>query len=180
VVVASGLFDDEVTYDGDDLVRGAVGRTPFALGDVRAGIRRRGAVTGGFRGLLFHAEFNRSLNGRTLVLAEGRKPEAVPGNRGLATVTLENPEFEALFSVHASDPVEARYVLTGNDGASRRAGADRVSSAVRGLRPSPRVRGGGPRPRRVRGARLRREKAWNEIGLRRALRLRASDRASWT
>jgi hypothetical protein len=112
VVDASGLLDDEVAYRGDDLVRGAIGRTPFAMGDVAAGISRRGNLRSTFHALLFHAEFNRSLSGRTLVLPAGQTPQAVALNRGLAPVSLESPEFAAAFSVYASDPVEARYVLT--------------------------------------------------------------------
>jgi hypothetical protein len=112
VVDASGLVDNDVAYSGDDLVRGTIGRTPFALGDVRAGSAHRSAVRGVFHGLVFHAEFNRSLSGRTVACPQGESPATVALNRALAPTTLENPEFEALFSVYASDPVEARYVLT--------------------------------------------------------------------
>jgi hypothetical protein len=114
VLDASGLVDDEVGYRGDDLVRGTIGRTPFALGDVSAGLNRRGDVRSGFHGLLFHAEFNRSLAGRTVVLPRGQTPQSGVLNRDLAPAGLESPEFAALFSVYASDPVEARYVLTPN------------------------------------------------------------------
>jgi hypothetical protein len=112
VVDASGLLDDEVGYRGDDLVRGAIGRTPFAMGDVAAGISRRGNLRSTFHALLFHAEFNRSLSGRTLVVPAGQAPQVLDLNRGLGLVSLESPEFMATFSVYASDPVEARYVLT--------------------------------------------------------------------
>ena len=44
VLDASGLVDDDVAYSGDDLVRGTIGRTPFALGDVRAGSAQTGAA----------------------------------------------------------------------------------------------------------------------------------------
>jgi hypothetical protein len=114
VVDASGLLDHDVAYRGDDLVRGAIGRTPFAMGDVAAGISRRGNLRSTFHALLFHAEFNRSLSGRTLVVPAGQTPQAVDLSRGLAPVSLESPEFAAAFSVYASDPVEARYVLTPN------------------------------------------------------------------
>jgi hypothetical protein len=112
VLHASGLVDGAVTYRGDDLVRGTIGRTPFALGDVNAGISQRGNLRSAFHGLLFHAEFNRWLAGRTVVLPAGQTPQAGPLNRGLAPVALESPEFAGAFSVYASDPIEARYVLT--------------------------------------------------------------------
>jgi hypothetical protein len=112
VLRASGFFDDEIAVGGDDLVHGTIGRTPFAMGDVQAGIHRNGDVRSGFRGLLFHAEFNRSLAGRTLVLPAGQTPQAAALNRGLAPMALESPAFMALFSVYAGDPIEARYVLT--------------------------------------------------------------------
>jgi hypothetical protein len=114
VLDASGLFHEEIAYSGDDLVRGTIGRTPFAMGDVHAGITRSGDLRSGFEGLLFHAEFNRSLLGRTVVLPAGQTPQVWAHNRGLAPVALESPEFAALFSVYASDPIEARYVLTPN------------------------------------------------------------------
>jgi hypothetical protein len=49
-----------------------------------------------------------------VVLPAGQTPQALVLNRGLAPVGLESPEFAALFSVYASDPVEARYILTPN------------------------------------------------------------------
>jgi len=115
VLDASGLFHEEIGCGGDDLVRGAIGRTPFALGDVAGGITRRGRpLDSRLHALFFHAEFSRSLAGRTLVLPGGETPQVWDSNRGLAPVSLESPEFAALFSVYASDPVEARYVLTPN------------------------------------------------------------------
>ena len=96
VLDASGLFHEEIAYSGDDLVRGTIGRTPFAMGDVKAGLTRRGDLRSGFEGLLFHAEFNRSLVGRTVVLPAGQTPQALVLNRGLAPVGLESPEFAAL------------------------------------------------------------------------------------
>jgi hypothetical protein len=113
VLAASAIVRSDSSYLGDDLVRGTIGRTPFALGDVRSG--RSGGRAGAarpFQGLFFHADFNRSTAGRTLVIPQGESPIAVPGNRALVPTTLESPEFEALFSVFATDAVEARYVVT--------------------------------------------------------------------
>jgi hypothetical protein len=114
VVDASGFLDDEAGYRGDDLVRGAIGRTPFAMGDVDAVVSRPGSLSHTFKALIFHAEFNRSLAGRTLVLPSGQRPPLLDLNQGLGLVSLESPEFMAAFSVFASDPIEARYVLTPN------------------------------------------------------------------
>ena len=75
-------------------MRGAIGRTPFAMGDVVPGSAVEGAWST-FHALLFHAEFNRSLAGRTLVVPAGQTPQAVALNRGLALVSLESPEFAA-------------------------------------------------------------------------------------
>lgn len=111
VLADAGLVPTGGAYVGDDLVRGRLGRTPFALGDIRtsAGGRNPGRP---FRGLFFHADFNRSLAGRTIALPQGSLPRAAACNAGLEPAALESPEFEALFDVHASDAVEARYVLT--------------------------------------------------------------------
>jgi hypothetical protein len=111
VIADSGIVRCGGSYLGDDLVRGTVGRTPFALGDVRSSPagRKPGPP---FRGLFFHADFNRSLSGRTIVLPHGEAPLSAERNRGLSPVALEDPRFESLFDAHGSDPVEARYVLT--------------------------------------------------------------------
>src|SRR6266545_4526242 len=100
VVDASGLVNDKVDYRGDDLVRGAIGKTPFALGDVRAAARRRGDLRSTIHGLVFHAEFNRSLAGRTVVVPKGERPCDVLLNRDLAPASLESPEFAAMFAVY--------------------------------------------------------------------------------
>ncbi|HEV7499976.1 MAG TPA: DUF3137 domain-containing protein, partial [Vicinamibacteria bacterium] len=112
ILDASGLLGHGVAYSGDGLVRGTIGRTPFALGDVCAGNARGSGIRGHFQGLFFHAEFNRSLAGRTVVCPHGEDPANVALNDGLVPTTLESPRFEAVFSVYASDPAEARYVLT--------------------------------------------------------------------
>jgi hypothetical protein len=111
VLADSGIVRCGGRYLGDDLVRGTIGQTPFALGDVRSssGGRRPGPP---FRGLFFHADFNRQLAGRTVVCPRGEPLVDTAANRALVPVRLEDPRFEALFDAHGSDPVEARYVLT--------------------------------------------------------------------
>jgi hypothetical protein len=68
------------------------------------------------------ADFNRSFRGETILLPDraerlfGTLGRAFQGlgrvGRGAALVELEDPELERLFSVYATDPVEARYVLS--------------------------------------------------------------------
>jgi Protein of unknown function (DUF3137) len=111
VIADSGIVRCGGRDLGDDLVRGTIGRTPFALGDIRSSAAGRSPGPP-FRGLFFHADFSRSLAGRTVVLPHDEPLLAADRNRGLAPVPLEDPRFEALFDAHGSDPVEARYVLT--------------------------------------------------------------------
>lgn len=115
-------------YQGDDLVKGVLEKTDFECSELHTqykevttdskGRRRERWVTI-FRGLFFHADFNKDFIGRTYVspdVAErlfgrlGRKLQKVSGPAPL--VVLENVEFEKAFVVHATDPIEARYILT--------------------------------------------------------------------
>lgn len=110
-----GLFSTRGGFKSDDRVRGRIGQTPFEAADVS-----RSYTTGGknsrtvvvFRGLFFHLDFNKTLRGVTLVDPEGAESTSIGDRSGLTRVTLENPAFDAKFSVWASDEVEARYILT--------------------------------------------------------------------
>lgn len=109
------LFSTRGGFKSDDRVRGRIGQTPFEAADVS-----RSYTTGGknsrtvvvFRGLFFHLDFNKMLRGVTLVDPEGAESASIGDRSGLTRVTLENPAFDATFSVWASDEVEARYILT--------------------------------------------------------------------
>jgi hypothetical protein len=111
----NGLFEKLGEVTGDDLVRGRMGEIPFEACEMD-----RHYSTGGknshtvsvFHGLFFRLDFNKRIHGRTIV--QPQKPEGISlaSRRDLAHVTLENPEFESAFEVFASDPVEARYILT--------------------------------------------------------------------
>ncbi|MBP7779032.1 MAG: DUF3137 domain-containing protein [Acidobacteria bacterium] len=111
----AGLFNLRGHFKSDDRVRGRIGQTPFEAADVS-----RSYTTGGenkrtvvvFRGLFFHLDFNKTLRGITLVDPKTAASTSVGDRSGLTEVTLENPAFEAGFRVHASDEVEARYILT--------------------------------------------------------------------
>ncbi|MGE0361879.1 MAG: DUF3137 domain-containing protein [Vicinamibacterales bacterium] len=110
-----GLFNTRGGYRSDDRVRGKIGATPFEAADVS-----RSYSTGGknsrtvivFRGLFFHLDFNKRLIGRTIVQPASASASSVGDRGGLSRVRLEDPAFDAAFEVHASDEVEARYILT--------------------------------------------------------------------
>ena len=67
-----------------------------------------------FRGLLSHFDFHKQFSGTTII----RKDKSAIGNffdgafASGERVKLEDPEFERLFEVYATDQVEARYLLT--------------------------------------------------------------------
>jgi hypothetical protein len=113
----SGLFTKRIDrYESDDGFRGQILGTTFEAAEVRATYargsgdsRRTLEVLGG---LFLRLDFNKNLKAATIV-----QPEDAPGWRlgdrsGLEPIKLEDPEFERRFAVFASDPVEARYVLT--------------------------------------------------------------------
>lgn len=110
-----GLFSTRGGFKSDDRVRGRIGQTPFEAADVS-----RSYSTGGknsrtvvvFRGLFFHLDFNKTLRGVTLVDPKRASAESVGTRSGLTEVALESQEFDARYTVHASDEVEARYILT--------------------------------------------------------------------
>lgn len=110
-----GLFSTRGGFKSDDRVRGRIGQTPFEAADVS-----RSYSTGGknsrtvvvFRGLFFHLDFNKTLRGVTLVDPKRASAESVGSRSGLTEVALESQEFDARYTVHASDEVEARYILT--------------------------------------------------------------------
>jgi hypothetical protein len=110
-----GLFSTRGGFKSDDRVRGRIGQTPFEAADVS-----RSYSTGGknsrtvvvFRGLFFHLDFNKTLRGVTLVDPNDAASTSIGERSGLTRITLENPAFDAEFTVYASDEVEARYILT--------------------------------------------------------------------
>lgn len=110
-----GIFSTRGGFESDDRVRGTIGQTPFEAADVN-----RSYSTGGknsrtivvFRGLFFHLDFNKTLRGVTLVDPRSGSRESIGDRSDLTTVMLENTAFDAQFTVHTSDEVEARYILT--------------------------------------------------------------------
>jgi hypothetical protein len=125
---ASRLFSGESfnTYSGEDLVTGRHGATSFRFSELHVKHverNKKGTSTRVvFDGLFFVADFNKSFRGHTLVLPDlaeralgsfGRAFQSL-GSAGssLRLVELEDPAFERAFKVSASDPVEARYLLS--------------------------------------------------------------------
>lgn len=115
-------------YKGDDLISGVIERTDFRCSELHTEYKT--TTTNGkgqtrttwhtiFKGLFFHADFNKEFLGKTYVTPDvmqnlfgriGQKLQKYTGNASL--VKLENPEFEKCFVVHATDQTEARYILT--------------------------------------------------------------------
>lgn len=106
------------------MIIGEVEETPFYFAEVNTeylSTNDDGKVTYPtlFYGLMFVADFNKHLQGRTFVVPDkdlkenlltGKEKKTHPHYGEL--VKLENPEFERIFSVYGDSQQEARYVLT--------------------------------------------------------------------
>jgi hypothetical protein len=121
----SGLFASERwnAYGGEDWVSGRIGETEFKLSELHVRRKRSGKKSDVeiFRGLFVVADFHKSFRGRVYVFPDkaerglgvfGRAFQKLDGVVGCRLVELESPEFEELFCTYASDPVEARYILS--------------------------------------------------------------------
>ena len=125
---SSDLFRQSVDrYRGDDLISGKIDKTDFRCSEVHSEYktvttdkdgRRKETWHTIFKGLFFHADFNKEIKGKTYI--EPDTAERLFGKFGqnLQTsskgklVKLENPEFEKIFAVYGTDQTEARYILT--------------------------------------------------------------------
>jgi len=114
-------------YAGDDLISGTIEKTDFRCSELHTEYKTVTHDKDGkrhetwhtiFRGLFFHADFNKHIQGNTFVEPDtaerlfgkfGQKLQASTKGR---LVKLENPEFEKLFVVFSTDQTEARYILT--------------------------------------------------------------------
>jgi flagellar biosynthesis protein FliQ len=109
-------------YQGDDRVQGVIGATSIDFSEINAQYETRDkngnrSYVTYFKGLFFKADFNKHFKGETFVLPD--KSEKYFGNffqkmnvGRPPLVKLEDPEFEQLFVVYGSDPIEARYILS--------------------------------------------------------------------
>jgi hypothetical protein len=122
-VERSGLFPESWSSEsGEDYVAGRLGETAFRLSELRLTRRqRKNRQTVVFHGLFFAADFNKSFRGRTYLLPDvaervfgtlGRSLQALPRFDGTELVELEDPDFEKRFVCYATDPIEARYLLS--------------------------------------------------------------------
>ncbi len=124
---ASGLFRSRIDrYRGEDCFHGKVGATDILLSELH--VQRKDTSTDSkgntrttwvtvFQGIYLVADFHKHFRCHVTIepdFAEanfgwlGRKIQGLSGD----LIRLENPEFERAFKVSASDPVEARYLLT--------------------------------------------------------------------
>lgn len=129
--VATELFSTSPDrYHTEDLIEGAYGRTFLQLAEVDAEERRTRRDSEGnqetyyvtiFDGLLLIADFHKHFQGRTFVFPDtaekmfgnfGRFFQKMGGRSGTDLIRLEDPEFENAFVVHATDGIEARYILS--------------------------------------------------------------------
>ncbi len=127
--VQSGLFKKPWDrYRGDDLIYGVIDKTDFRLSELHTEYKTVTVDSKGqrtehwhtiFKGLFAHADFNKEIKGKTLVLPDvaerifgkfGQKLQKI-GSKG-QLVKLENIEFEKYFVVYSDDQIEARYILT--------------------------------------------------------------------
>jgi hypothetical protein len=108
------IFDQRVLdlVRGDDLVRGRIGETPFEVSELSVVMAGGKSGPGAFVGPFFHFDFNKTLRGVTIVQPEGSEVWAGGAQDGRQLVAMENTVFESRFAVYATDPVEARYILT--------------------------------------------------------------------
>ncbi len=113
---APGLFNTRGAFSCDDRVRGRIGQTPFEVSEVGrayttgSGKHSRSYVV--FRGLFFHLDFARLLNGVTLVDPEKAQSHQIGEREGLTPVPFDHPAFETEFKVYTSNETETRALLT--------------------------------------------------------------------
>lgn len=123
---ASKLFlADPDIYNGEDLVSGMVGKTHIEFCELHTkdrttDSRGRTTYTTIFKGIFYIADFNKHFQGQTYILSDfgerfmgafGRFFQNINMMRP-DVVRMEDPEFEKHFAVYATDPVEARYILS--------------------------------------------------------------------
>ena len=124
----SNLFSTRVDrYTGDDLITGQIDKTDFRCSEFHTEYKTYTYTKNGgvqehwhtiFKGLFFHADFNKHIQGETYIAPDfaeklfGKWGQKFQYSTKGELIKLENLEFEKRFVVHATDQVEARYILT--------------------------------------------------------------------
>jgi len=127
----SRLFTNRVDrYNGSNLISGHFGETRITFSQLLTEYKTQTQTKNGtkttwhtiFEGIFMIADNNKGFKGATFILPDkaeklfggvGRWFQEKMGSQGRGEmVYLENPEFEKKFVVYATDPVEARYLLT--------------------------------------------------------------------
>ena len=123
----SKLFTNYNTYKGDDYISGLIGDTKVEFSELNINKRKRSPdgktrSVRVFHGIFFSADFNKHLQSETILrpdVAEqmfGSLGNALQSKLDLVSdqklTILENKEFEKVFKVQTTDPIEARYCLT--------------------------------------------------------------------
>lgn len=124
-------------YQSEDLMSATIGKTAVRFSTVHAQRQERGDRDGDggsdsegntmfpkwvtvFQGILMVADFNKQLNGRTVVVTD--EAEKKLGSLGTmlqkmnrkrdSLIKMEDTQFENAFAVYGNDPVEAHYILS--------------------------------------------------------------------
>ncbi|MFQ3610917.1 MAG: DUF3137 domain-containing protein [Fimbriimonadales bacterium] len=126
---------DPDRYDGEDYIEGVIDKTDIRLSELHTQYRQVTYDSKGnrqerwvtiFRGLFISADFHKHFHGITLVFPDYEQRllgglgqwlqglSAKIGSQPGELIKMEDPEFERLFKVYSTDPIEARYILTPN------------------------------------------------------------------
>lgn len=116
----SGIFRTSYDkYEGDDFISGVIDKTDFQSSELHTQYKTTTTDKDGktreqwhtiFKGMFFHADFNKEFSGVTYVIPEYSWKSFSRAAKEL--VKLENPEFEKKFAVYSADQIEARYIIT--------------------------------------------------------------------
>lgn len=125
----SDLFKkEEDRYSGDSFISGVLGKTFLQFSRLHTEYERRTRKSTTwvtiFKGVFLVADSNKRIENRVYILPDSAEwslggigkwmQERFGGSGRGEMVYLEDPEFERRFVVYATDPVEARYLLTPN------------------------------------------------------------------
>jgi len=120
----SSLFSNKAPagFVEEDCIEGKWGETQLYVSEIKAeGKSSDNKYRFDFQGLFFQANFNKSFQGRTVVVPDiaeknlgalGRMLQSWNKQHADELIQLEDPEFERLFAVYGTDQIEARYILS--------------------------------------------------------------------